>query len=148
VCMNEEKTTGAHVWLVLWKAARALKTYDTRSIESLGICFSDFAVLEVLLHKGSLPVNTIGKKVGLTSGSITTAIDRLVLKRYVERRSSPEDGRVAIVQLTDRGRRFIEQAYEQHAQRLEKAVSVLSRDERGRLVELARKLGKSVESNL
>lgn len=146
--MKDDKTTGAHVWLVLWKAAHALRTYDARSIEALGICVSDFAVLEVLLHKGPGPVNVIGKKVGLTSGSITTAIDRLEEKRYVTREASAEDGRVIMVKLTERGRRFIEQAYNEHAQRLEKAVSVLSREERRQLVDLTRKLGKSVEATL
>lgn len=34
-------------------------------------------VLEALLHKGPLPVNALGEKVLLTSGSITTAVDRL-----------------------------------------------------------------------
>ena len=46
---------------------------------------SDFAVLEALLHKGAQPVNVIGKRVFLTSGSITTAIDRL---EFTEPRSA------------------------------------------------------------
>lgn len=146
--MKEKDTSGAHLWLILWKASNALRTYDTRSIDALGICLSDFAVLEVLLHRGPHPVNAIGRKVGLTSGSITTAIDRMEAKRYVERKPSTEDGRVIIVRLTERGRHFIEQAYEQHAKRLEHAVAILNTKERSDLITLLRKLGKSVESKL
>jgi DNA-binding MarR family transcriptional regulator len=62
---------------------------------------SDFAVLEALLHKGPLPVNEIGKKVLLTSGSITVAVDRLETKGLVERRASGADRRV------DRQRRLV-----------------------------------------
>jgi MarR family 2-MHQ and catechol resistance regulon transcriptional repressor len=40
-------------------------------ISKLELGASDFAVLEAVLHKGPLPVNEIGKKVQLTSGSIT-----------------------------------------------------------------------------
>ncbi len=63
--------------LVLWKTFRTVELHAVRSIESLSLCPSDFGVLEVLLHKGPMPINTIGKKVLLTSGSITTLVDRL-----------------------------------------------------------------------
>jgi MarR family 2-MHQ and catechol resistance regulon transcriptional repressor len=115
-----------------------------QSIESLGIGFSDFAVMEALLHKGPQPVNTLGRRVGLTSGSITTAITRLETKHLVQRGQSMEDGRVFIVDLTRKGRRFIEQAFAQHAQRLNRAVSALTAAERRTLIGLLRKLGKSV----
>ena len=69
--------SGVHVFLVLWKAASAVQAHAERSISDLQMCSSDFAVLEALLHKGPLPVNEIGRKVLLTSGSITVAVDRL-----------------------------------------------------------------------
>src|SRR6202165_119785 len=87
--------SGVHVFLVLWKAARAVEAYAEKSILQLEMCGSDFAVLEALLHKGPLPVNEIGKKVLLTSGSITVAVDRLEAKGLVERRghgSNPGGG--------------------------------------------------------
>ena len=51
--------SGVHVFLVLWKAARAMGAYANKSISALEIGASDFAVLEALLHKGPLPVNEI-----------------------------------------------------------------------------------------
>jgi len=64
------------------------------------MCGSDFAVLEALLHKGPLPVNEIGKKVLLTSGSITVAVDRLETKGLVERRAHGTDRQARMVHLT------------------------------------------------
>src|SRR5881394_4606262 len=75
--------SGVHVFLVLWKASRAAQAYAEKSIAELEMCGSDFAVLEALLHKGPLPVNEIGKKVLLTSGSIAVAVDRLEAKDLV-----------------------------------------------------------------
>src|SRR5215207_8464943 len=89
--------SGVHVWLVLWKAARAVEAYAENSVSQLEMCGSDFAVLEALLHKGPLPVNEIGKKVLLTSGSITVAVDRLADKGLVERRAHGTDRRAKIV---------------------------------------------------
>src|SRR6266478_1659328 len=56
----------SHVWLVMLKAMRALTRYAAAGIEDTGLGDSDFRVLEVLLHKGPLPVNTIGPIVDLT----------------------------------------------------------------------------------
>ena len=70
-------SSGVHLWVVLWKAYDSLRAHAHRNIAELKLGLSDFAVLEVLLHKGPLPVNSIGVRVRLTSGSITTAVDRL-----------------------------------------------------------------------
>src|SRR6195256_5395919 len=99
--------SGVHVFLVLWKASRAAQAYAEKSILGVEMCGSDFAVLEALLHKGPLPVNEIGKKVLLTSGSITVAVDRLEKKGLVERRAHGTDRRARIVHLTKEGRKGI-----------------------------------------
>jgi MarR family transcriptional regulator, 2-MHQ and catechol-resistance regulon repressor len=64
-------------------------------------------VQEVLLHKGPLPVNTIGPVVDLTPGLISIAVDRLVAKGLVSRVENAEDRRVRIVALTPRGKDLI-----------------------------------------
>jgi MarR family 2-MHQ and catechol resistance regulon transcriptional repressor len=141
-----ETTTGVHTWLVLWKAARAVEAEALRSIADTGLCSSDFSILETLLHKGPLPVNVIGRKVMLTTGSITTAVDRLAGRGLVARREDPDDRRVRRVVLTPKGKRLIEPAFATHGADLDKVVSVLSRQERATLVSLLRKLGKGVQS--
>src|SRR5918996_4755730 len=112
--------SGVHVFLVLWKAARAVEAYATKSVTELEIAGSDFAVLEALLHKGPLPVNEIGRKVLLTSGSITVAVDRLESKELVERRASGTDRRAKIVHLTKAGRELITRVYADHAADMER----------------------------
>src|SRR5260370_39514393 len=80
-----------HVWLVMMKEMRSLTRYASAGIEETGLGLSDFGVLEVLLHKGPLPVNTIGPIVDLTPGSISIAVDRLFAKGLVTRVESTED---------------------------------------------------------
>jgi len=79
---------------------RALTRYAAAGIEETGLGLSDFGVLEVLLNKGPLPVNTIGPIVDLTPGSISIAVDRLFAKGLVTRVESTEDRRVRIIALT------------------------------------------------
>src|SRR5256885_2833546 len=123
--------SGVHVFLVLWKAANAVQSFAGESISELEMCGSDFAVLEALLHKGPLPVNEIGKKVLLTSGSITVAVDRLETKGLVERRAHGTDRRAGKVHLTKGGRKLITRAYPDHAADMERlAATSLTRAER------------------
>jgi MarR family 2-MHQ and catechol resistance regulon transcriptional repressor len=138
--------TGAHTWLVLSKAARSVGGRAQESIAHTGLGITDFAILEALLHKGPMPVNAIGKKLLLTSGSITTAVDRLVAKGYVGRRDDPNDRRVRVVGLTKAGRDLIGPAFARHEQDLERIASVLTSAERTTLVNLLRKLGMGAES--
>jgi MarR family 2-MHQ and catechol resistance regulon transcriptional repressor len=134
--------SGVHVFLVLWKAARAAETYAQKSVTELEMCGSDFAVLEALLHKGPLPVNEIGRKVLLTSGSITVAVDRLEQRALVERRAHGTDRRARIVHLTTEGRKLIRRAYAQHADDLERLASAsLTATERSTLIRLLKKIG-------
>src|SRR2546426_11547044 len=95
--------SGTHLWLVLMKAHRTLERLATRSIESSEAGPSDFAVMEMLLHKGPQPVNEIGRRVELTSGAITTAVDRLESRGLVTRETHPSDRRARIVRLTAAG---------------------------------------------
>lgn len=142
------EATGIHLWLVLWKAYEAVRRHAVRHIHSLGLGFSDFAVLEVLLNKGPTAVNAIGERVHLTSGSITAAIDRLEQKSLVERCADTSDRRARVVHLTDEGRALIECALQNHAAAMEAATQGLTAEERGEAVALLKKLGLGAQASV
>jgi MarR family 2-MHQ and catechol resistance regulon transcriptional repressor len=125
------------------KAYRALAHDAEQSIAGMGMCFTDFAILEILLHKGALPVNTLASRIGLTSGSGTTAVDRLEKRGLVVRRADAGDRRARIVHLTPAGRSLIARAFERHAEDMETIARRLSVEERGDLLDLLKKLGKA-----
>jgi MarR family 2-MHQ and catechol resistance regulon transcriptional repressor len=131
-----------HVWLVMMKAMRALTRYAAAGIEKTGLGLSDFGVLEVLLHKGPLPVNTIGMVVDLTPGSISTAVERLVAKGLVSRVESAEDRRVRIVALTPSGKDLIAGAFRKHSGQMKRVFSELSPEELDSLATALKKVGR------
>jgi MarR family transcriptional regulator, 2-MHQ and catechol-resistance regulon repressor len=137
---------GAHIRLILWKAEKAMTRLDRAGIAETGLGLSDFTILEALLHKGPLPINAIGGKVLLTSGSMTAAVNRLARRGYVRREQDPGDGRCFHIHLTVAGRRVIEAAFERHAQALERASSALTRDEKSELIRLLKKLGHRADA--
>jgi MarR family 2-MHQ and catechol resistance regulon transcriptional repressor len=137
-----QDTSGVHLWLILMKAFQALMPHAAGSIARTQLGDSDFRVLEALLHKGPLPVNTIGPLVWLTPGSISVAVDRLVRKGLVSRKDDPKDRRVRRVELTAKGRALIARGFREHAAAMETAVGLLSKNERLTLLGLLKKMGK------
>lgn len=116
-----------------------------RSVQETGLGLSDFGVLEALLHKGPLPVNALRKKVLLSSGSTTTAVDRLERSGLVKRSGTPVDRRSRIVHLTNKGSHLISELFQKHTNDMELAFSCLDETERDALADLLRKLGQGRE---
>ncbi len=131
-----------HAWLVMMKAMRALTRYAAAGIEETGLGLSDFGVLEILLHKGPLPVNTIGPIVDLTPGSISTAVERLVAKGLVSRVESTQDRRVRIVALSASGKDLIASAFRKHSLQMKRVFSELTPEELGDLETALKKVGR------
>ena len=138
--------TAPHIRLVLWKAAKSIDRVDRASIAGTGLQLSEFAILEVLLHKGPQPINAIGEKVLLTSGSMTAAVNRLEHKGVVRRLQDSTDGRRFQVHLTASGRDTIEAAFAKHQRNLELAMEGLTDKERSELVRLLKKLGRHADA--
>jgi MarR family 2-MHQ and catechol resistance regulon transcriptional repressor len=135
--------SGTHLWLVLTKAHRALERLAIHSIESSEVCLSDFGVMELLLHKGPQPVNEIGRRIALTSGAITTAVDRLEARGLVTREAHPSDRRARIVRLTVLGEEQAAKVFAGHKMVMDSAATTLSKTERAALIQLLKKLGTS-----
>ena len=143
---SQSRTTAPKLWIVLARAQRAVASYVEQCIAAEGLCLSDFMVLEILLHKGSMTISDIGQKVLLANASMTSAVDRLEQKSLVSREASPNDRRVRIVALTRKGRELISELYERHVADLEAITGVLTEKEQDQLRVLLKKLGYAAES--
>ena len=138
-----DKVSGTQLWLVLIKAYHSLLGFTEHTLKGSGLGESEFRILEALLHKGPMPVNTIGPKVFLTPGSISVAVDRLLKRGLVTRTNSLEDRRVRVVDLTASGRRLIEQVFAAHARQVDRLAEVLSPKERRQIARGLKAFGKA-----
>src|SRR5881398_3228508 len=100
---KSDRITAPRLWLVIAKSYRVLSLLAEQSIANTGLCLTDFAALEALLHKGPLTITQIQEKVRLASGSMTAAVDRLEKLGLVVRKSSPSDRRTRVLELTTKG---------------------------------------------
>jgi len=138
---KNDRVKAPRLWLVILKSYRALSLVAEQSIANTGLCLTDFAALEALLHKGPLTISEIQEKVRLASGSMTAAVDRLEKLGLVVRTSSPSDRRARVVELTAKGQRLAASSFERHAKDIEALMSVLSEREMEQLYRSLKKLG-------
>jgi MarR family 2-MHQ and catechol resistance regulon transcriptional repressor len=144
--VDKHSSDPVHCWLVWSKAFQAAWKYLYAGIEETGLCDTDFRVLEALLNKGPLPVNTIGPKVNLTPGSISVAVDRLFDKGLVSRVESLEDRRVRLVSLTPKGKELITPVFRKHTAEIGKIFADANPKELRSLETILKKIGKRAES--
>lgn len=127
--------------IVLSRANRAVFDRVTEDMKSHGLNPTEFAVLELLYHKGDQPIQHIGKKVLLASGSITYVVDKLESKELLERKACPKDRRVTHAAITEKGKRLMADIFPKHEQAIEEIFKGLDRNEKQTMIELLKKLG-------
>src|ERR1700756_1089006 len=135
-----------HAWLIMLKAWRSMSRYLLPALLEEGLGESDFRVLEVLLHKGPMPVNAIGPKVDLNPGSVSVAVDRLHKKGFVSRVESAHDRRVRTVTLTEKGKKVFLPLFRRHRTLIQRAFEDISPEELQQLEGVLKKVGKRAQS--
>jgi MarR family 2-MHQ and catechol resistance regulon transcriptional repressor len=135
-----------HAWLIMLRAWQSMSRYVIPTLLEEGLGESDFRVLEVLLHKGPMPVNAIGPKVDLNPGSVSVAVDRLYKKGFVSRVENSRDRRVRTVSLTERGRQMFVPLFRRHTALINRAFRDVSSEELQRLELILKRIGKRAES--
>ena len=146
--MEESKNPpeGLHAWLILLKAWQSMSRYLLAALLEEGLGESDFRILEVLLHKGPMPVNAIGPMVYLNPGSVSVAVDRLYKKGFVSRVECSKDRRVRTVSLTEKGREMFVPLFRRHGALIKLAFQDVSLKDLQQVEVVLKKIGKRAES--
>ncbi len=140
---SQERDTPLKLWVVLARAFDAVERHSRASIARFALGATEFGVLEVLYHKGELPVCEVQRRILVESSSTTYVVDKLVQRGLVRRRPSPRDRRVVLLGLTPAGRALIGRIFPDHARAMRRAVAGLPASEQAACVRLLRTLGKA-----
>jgi MarR family transcriptional regulator, 2-MHQ and catechol-resistance regulon repressor len=138
---NDSISLSLKLFIVLSRAYKAINEHVNKAIQASGLNPTEFAVLELLYHKGDQPMQQIGGKILLASGSITYVVDKLEQKGMLKRIACPKDRRVTYAQITDEGKKFIEEIFPGHAEQIHELMSNLSEEEKKQAIVLLKKLG-------
>jgi MarR family transcriptional regulator, 2-MHQ and catechol-resistance regulon repressor len=113
---------------------------EYKTIKEGGLTVSQFAVLEILYHKGDLRICEIIDKILSTGGNMTVVIDNLVKDNLVKRCVDPKDRRVNLISITEKGRNLISNIFPIHLENINEIFSVLTTEEKKNLIGLLKKL--------
>lgn len=142
---NEDMKQSLKLFIVLSRAHKAITETTNQFFQKNGLNPTEFAVLELLYHKGRQPLQQIGNKILLASGSITYVIDKLEKRGYLSRISCPTDRRVTYAEINEAGKQFMEEIFPLHEKNLHELMSVLTCEEKDTAIQLLKKLGLSIK---
>lgn len=129
------------LWVVLARAFDAVGRHVRAQVSRHGLAAPEFGILEVLYHKGPLPVCEAQRRILLQSGSTAYVVDKLVRKKLVRRTPNPKDKRGTLLVLTPPGRALMARVFPEHAATIRRVMRGLSSAELHRAAGLVRKLG-------
>lgn len=133
--------TALKLWVVLARAQLAVARHAEADVARHGLTLAEFAILEVLYHRGPLLLGEVQRKILVSSGGVTYLVDRLEGKGLVERRECTHDRRARYAALTPAGEKLVARIFPEHAREIARAVGGLSGEEQQRAIALLRKLG-------
>lgn len=129
------------LFVVLSKAHRTIMDLVTEDIQRYQLNTTEFAVLELLFHQGEQPLQKIGEKILLASGSITYVVGKLQEKGYLERVPCAKDRRITYAKISDSGIELLNTIFPDHWKRIEEITEGLTQAEKEIAIDLLKKLG-------
>lgn len=131
------------LFVVLQRCASAVMGNFHKHADLYDLTLTEFEILEALYHKGPLLLGDVQRKILLSSGGVTYAIDRLAEKQLVERRDCASDRRARYAALTPKGEELVSKIFPEVAAHIESTMAVLSAREQEEAIDVLRRLGLS-----
>lgn len=136
------RTATLQLVIALARAFQALEQGVRPHLAQSGLGMTEFAVLEVLYHKGALPLGELRDRILVTGASTTYVVKKLEQRGLMRRRICAEDQRVIFGELTAKGRALIDEVFPAHVDRLREVMAGLSVSEKHAATRLLRRLSQ------
>ena len=141
---SQDNRQAMRLYIALTRTYKAVLEKDQRNIRGYGLNASEFSVLELLYNKGPHPLQQIGGKILITSGTITYVIDKLVKKGLLTRRPCDMDRRIIYAELTEAGKHRMDEILPNHYKTLAESFSSLNSEEKEQAIGLLKKISFSL----
>jgi MarR family transcriptional regulator, 2-MHQ and catechol-resistance regulon repressor len=137
-----ERAATLQLIIALARALQAIEQGVRPHLVQCGLSMTEFAVLEVLYHKGPLPLGAIRDRILVTGASTTYVVKKLEQRGLMRRRVCPEDQRIVFGELTTKGRALIDEVFPAHVERLRHVTASLSVSQKREVSRLLRTLSR------
>mgnify|MGYP001252810985 CR=1 FL=1 len=128
---------------ILFRAVDSITELIKNDMKKHELNVTEFGTLEVLYHKGTLPVQKIIDKVLIANSSMSYVLTKLAEKELITKEYCPTDKRSYHVSITEKGKKLMDKIYPIHLQTLRGKLDILTENEEQLLQELLKKVGKN-----
>lgn len=123
------KTESLKTYVAMKRTINEIEAETRKFIAKYKLNLNEFAVLEILFHKGEMATQELKEGILIANSSTTYIVDKLCQKGYVSREFSEQDRRVIHVKLTEQGEALMKTIFPLHAEQLNTRFDRLSEQE-------------------
>lgn len=127
--MSTRSALADEVFAAMRRLSTEIDGLDQRAANRFGINRTDLLLIDVLRTSGPLTATQLARAVGLTSGGLSIALDRLERLGYIRRSQHPDDRRSVLVEATEVLAPLEAELYGPLAQQIRKLLRTYTREQ-------------------
>lgn len=133
-----------HLSKIIVEFYEKLSSWEESVVRDSGLTTAQAHTIEIVGHEGSIQMKDLAEKIGVTTGTLTVAIDRLEKKGLLLRKSHATDRRSYLIELTKTGDAYFKRHHNFHIKMTEEIISGLTRTEQTAFVTIIEKILKRI----
>lgn len=126
---------------VFLKSAQSVENAVRKDVLKYALNPTEFSALEIIYHKGSLPISEITKKILISNSTMTYCLDQLVSKKLIIKTTNQDDRRSTYVDLTKRGQKFMDEIFSHHIKFINELFLDIKEEDKELLISVLKKIG-------
>lgn len=144
----ENKDSRIKAFTVFIKSSQSVQKLIKQDFLKKDINLNEYAIMELLYHRGDQPIQSIGKRILMGGGSITYVIDKLEKKGFLSRKPSTKDRRKIYACITEKGKHYMDQRVTEHEALIHTIFEEWNDDEVEEAIDLLKRIGMHAEKLL
>lgn len=144
----EGKDVRIKAFTVFMKSSKSVEKLIKQDFLKKEINLNEYAVMELIYHRGDQPIQSIGKRVLMGGGSITYVIDKLEDKGFLYRRPCEKDRRKMFACITEEGKQYMKKRVKEQESLINTIFGEMNDQEVKEAIELFKRIGVHAESLL
>ncbi len=129
-----------HLSKIIVEFYEKLSHWEDSVVRDSGLTTSQVHTIEIVGHEGAIKMKDLAQKIGVTTGTLTVAVDRLEKKGLLMRKPHESDRRSYLIELTAEGKARFEEHHEFHIRMTQEIVSELTAEEQAQFSRLIEKV--------
>lgn len=97
--------------------------------KAIGLSMPQFGILMQLHYRRNCGVSDISDRFDITNAAASQLVDKLVQSGFIQREEDPQDRRAKLLNLTEKGRAFIQQGMEERYRWVDQLAGKLTAEE-------------------